>query len=314
MVVSVSITVIMMNPNIEYPYMPTGRHIKYVPHDHVFMQAAAQAREECAGDPSYPVGAVLVKDGEVVARAGNGFNRGKQVHVCPRIVLECPTGTGYDLCDLHLSEGHSEPSLMKVALEEGIDPTGCDVYMYGHWWACEPCWQALIDSGVRDLYVTEDAHDRFSRDKVYSQTMSTSLKSAYIAGPITNVENFSEQAAFYVALGDTCEAMGITARIPHRDNSMNETLSGGDPSQVYAWATGECENNDVTVAEVSVPSLGTGGELVEAHHCGKPIILMSKKGSKVSRFVLGNPAVVYHFEYDSQEDACRKLKNVLKQL
>jgi len=172
-----------MIPNIDYPYMPPDRHLKYASVDDPFMIEASRAREECAGDPLYPVGIVLVKDGRVVARAGNGFNRGPgKVHVCPRVVLECPSGTGYDLCTLHDAPGHSEPMLIEEARRLGIDPTGADAYMFGHWWACEPCWKALIDAGVRDLYVTDDAHERFSRDKVYAQTLSPSIKTVSLEG------------------------------------------------------------------------------------------------------------------------------------
>ncbi|TAL49976.1 hypothetical protein EPN81_04200 [Patescibacteria group bacterium] len=168
--------------NVEYPYMPTGRHLKYVPVDHPFMVEAARVREELAGDPSYPVGIVMVKDGKVVARAGNGFSRGRQVHVCPRIVLECPTGTGYDLCHLHDDSGHAEQMVIKQVREKGIDPAGADLYLFGHWWACEPCWKTLIDAGIHDLYVTDDAHERFSRDKVYGETLTPSIKTASLEG------------------------------------------------------------------------------------------------------------------------------------
>ncbi len=167
----------------DYPYMPNDRHLKYVPIDNPFMVEAAKARNELAGDPLYPVGIVLVKDGQVVARAGNGFNRGPgQVHVCPRVVLECPSGTGYDLCSLHDAPGHSERMVLEEAANAGIDVVGADAYMYGHWWACEPCWTALIQAGVRDLYVTDDAHERFSRDKVYGETLTPSIKTVSLEG------------------------------------------------------------------------------------------------------------------------------------
>jgi len=159
-------------PNIQYPYMPADRHLKYVPADHPFMLEAAKAREERSGDPLFPVGIVLVHDGAVVARAGNGFNKGPgEPHLCPRILAGCKTGEGYDLCHLHDAEGHAEPMLMKAAQEAGIATVGADVYMYGHWWCCEPCWKAMIDAGVRDVYVTDDAHERFSRERVYAQTL-----------------------------------------------------------------------------------------------------------------------------------------------
>lgn len=162
----------MSTPDIAYPYVPAGRAYKYVPHDHPHMQAAACARQECAGDPLFPVGIVLVHNGEVVARAGNGFNRGPgEPHVCPRLLAFSKTGEGYDLCSLHDASGHSEPMLMAAAKKAGIPTDGADAYMYGHWWACEPCWKVLIDGGVRDLYVTDDAHVRFGRDVVYRETL-----------------------------------------------------------------------------------------------------------------------------------------------
>lgn len=305
--------------------MPADRFLKYVPADHPFMLEAAKAREECAGDPLYPVGIVMVKparpddpgrsggDGVVVARAGNGFNRGPgKVHVCPRIVLDCPSGTGYELCDLHDAPGHSERMVLQAAREAHVDPVGADVYMFGHWWACEPCWTALIEAGVRDLYVVDDAHERFSRERVYGETLTPSVRSVYIAGPLTNVEEIERQRAFYELLGSVAEALGCKTCIPHRDSG--EQLSPRESRLVYEWATGEVGRADVTVAEVSVPSLGVGGELVEAYRAGKHVVLVSKKGSSVSKFVLGNPAVVYHIEYDDQEDAARQLRNVLRQL
>jgi len=169
--------------NIDYPYMPPDRHLKYVSSDHPFMLEAARARQECAGDPLYPVGIVLVKEGKVIARAGNGFNKGPgQVHVCPRIVLDVPSGTGYDLCTLHDSPGHAERMVLSEAQRLGVDPMGSDAYLYGHWWACEPCWTALLEAGVRDLYVTDDAHERFSRDRVYEKTLSPSIKTVSFEG------------------------------------------------------------------------------------------------------------------------------------
>ncbi len=148
--------------SVEYPYLPEGRAFQFVDEEHEHMQAAKLAQEECAGDPIHPVGVVLVKDGQVVARAGNGFNRGPgQVHVCPRIVQECPSGTGYELCDLHNNPGHAEPMAVAAAKEAGIDLQGADAYMYGHWWCCEPCWKSMIDAGVENVYLPHDAHKKF---------------------------------------------------------------------------------------------------------------------------------------------------------
>ena len=158
---------------IDYPFLPENRQFKFVTHDHPFMLIAELARHECSGDSLYPVGAVLVKDENVVARSGNGFNRGRgKRHVCPRVVQECSSGTGYELCSLHDSAGHAEAMLIKVAREKGIDPSGGDVYLFGHWWCCESCWKTMINAGIRDVYLVDDADERFSRDRVYNETLS----------------------------------------------------------------------------------------------------------------------------------------------
>src|SRR3989339_1067390 len=142
---------------VHYSYLPEGRMFRFVNAENVFMNEARKTREQNAGDTLYPVGCVLVQAGQVVARAGNGFNRGSQtVHVCPRVVEGCPSGTGYDLCALHDAPGHAESMLVRMAKEMRIDVHGADVYLYGHWWCCEPCWKAMIDARVRDVYLLEN--------------------------------------------------------------------------------------------------------------------------------------------------------------
>lgn len=304
-----------MKPDVEYPYMPADRHLKYVPADHEYMLAAKKAREEQAGDPTYPVGIVLVKDGQIVVSAGNGYNKGPQQHICRRIVMDPPSGTGYDLCDLHDAPGHSEQMAVKVAEEQGIDLEGADAYMYGHWWACEPCWNALIDAGVQDLYVTDDAHERFHRDRVYGETMQPNIKTVYISGGLTNLpeENKNRHKQYYEELGAAAEELGIQAYIPllHSDPERNPEI---DVREVFDMDCQKIMDFDVVVSDLTYPSLGTGGELMLAHFAKKPLVVLSKKGTRVSRFALGNPAVVYHIEYDDYAEACKKLKNVLKQL
>lgn len=300
----------------DYPYMPSDRHLKYVPHDNPFMLVAAKARAEQSGDPLYPVGIAIVRDGQVLVIAGNGFSRGAgTVHICPRIVLECPSGTGYDLCTLHDAPGHAEQMAVKTATEQGIDLTGADAYMYGHWWACEPCWTALINAGIRDLYVTDDAHERFSRENVFAETLKPSVQSSYISGPMTTMpeEEHVPMRKLYESLADSCLEVGIKPYVPHMhcDPRSNDCRTS---QQVWQIDVDQVHASDVLVADVTYTSLGVGGELAYAQMAGKPIVLLSKKGSTVSRFALGNPAVVYHIEYNDHPSACRMLKNVLRQL
>lgn len=303
-------------PDINYPYMPEGRCLKYAPADSPFMVEAARAREECAGDPQYPVGCALVRDGVVLAVAGNGFNKGPGlVHICPRLVLECPSGTGYDLCTLHDAPGHAEHMVLDAALKAGIDPKGADVYMYGHWWACEPCWKAMIEAGIRDVYVTDDAHVRFSRDNVFAETMKPSIRSVYISGALTNLPEPAKDAhkAYYESLARAAEELGLSAYVPHL-HSDPERHPDMNIHDVFDLDYRKISEIDAMVSDLTYPSLGTGGELMIAYQSKQPLVILSKKGVQVSRFALGNPAVVYHIKYDTYADACRMLRNVLKQL
>ena len=174
---------------------------KYVPVDHVHMIAASLARKECAGDSIYPIGVVLVKDDVIVARAGNGFNRGSAVkHVCPRVVLECPSLTGYELCSLHGAPGHAEKMLINIAMEQGIDPAGCDVYMCGHWWCCDSCWKAMVDAKINHVYIVDDAQDRFSRNNVFAETLS---------GNRTDVRVEQQENEYHVYVPESTEPVFI---------------------------------------------------------------------------------------------------------
>jgi len=205
--------------------------------------------------------------------------------------------------------------VLKAAHDVGADPAGADLYMYGHWWACEPCWKVLIDAGVRDVYLVENAHEVFARDKVYAEQLQPSVKSVYISGGLTNLPEAERDSKkkFYEELAQASEEVGCRAYIPHlhSDPMRHPELSA---RVVFDHDTGRVDEYDVTVAEVTHPSLGTGGEIVAAHQLGKPIVLVSKKGASVSRFALGNPSVVYHIEYEDTVKACHQLKNVLKQL
>jgi deoxycytidylate deaminase len=301
---------------IKYPYIPSGRMFRFVDVSHPMMAVAKQARQECAGDSLYPVGATLARDGHVLARAGNGYNRGAgTVHVCPRVVLECPSGIGYDLCHLHDAPGHAEPMLIAAAKEQGIDTASADVYLYGHWWCCEPCWNMMNEHGIRDVYLLQNAHIEFARDRVYAQTLQSHAKQAYIAGAYTNNGDLEQEKPLHQLLGRACEELGCRAIIPFRDNPENDkSQPERDVVKVYQWTEDRLRECDVLIAEVSHPSLGAGGELALAKMMGKPIVLISKKGSLISNFARGNPAVVYHIEYETPEQACRMFKNVLKQL
>lgn len=301
--------------NVEYPYLPEGKEFLFVPLDDVFLQEAKKAQEELAGDTLFPVGVAIVKNGKVIGRGGNGFScGGKEKHICPRIVLECKSGEGYDLCSLHDAEGHAEPMALQNAIENGENVEGADVYMYGHWWACEPCWKKMIDAGIERVFLLQDAHIVFSRDAVFAKTLKPRVKTAYIAGALTALPEEIAQShrQFYVDLGSACGENGIEAYIPHIQTDPIEHPA--TPEIIYEKGSTLPALHDVLLADVTYPSLGTGCEIAFASVANKPIVLLSHNSSNVTKFLLGNPHVVYHVKYETYAEGVKKAMQVLKQL
>src|SRR3989344_3972335 len=129
---------------IVYPYIPEGKNIKYVGAQDRFMRAAETACRELSTDRMHPTGAVLVKDGEVIARAANqsalknktllGLHRRGW---CVRKLFKIPSGQKYWLCPgCASSRNHSETLVVKAARKKGVDTEGADLYLWGHWWCC----------------------------------------------------------------------------------------------------------------------------------------------------------------------------------
>jgi deoxycytidylate deaminase len=143
--------------NIPYPYLPEGREIKFVAIDDQFMIEAIKMHDQ-SGCTDHPTGGVVVLNGKVI---GRGTNAGKKVDICPR--KDFPTGVGYNLCkEVCLQIGHSEATAIKDAIDNGYDPKGGDVYMYGHWWCCKNCWDAMIGAGIKNVYLVQDAFKKFN--------------------------------------------------------------------------------------------------------------------------------------------------------
>ena len=47
------------------------------------------------------------------------------------------------------------------------NPSGADLYLFGHWWCCETCWNYMIKHKIKNVYLLNNAHNIFNRDKRY---------------------------------------------------------------------------------------------------------------------------------------------------
>jgi|SRR3989344_2625000 len=147
---------------IEYPYLPEGREIKNVPADDRYMDEAREFARHNSKDFTQQTGSVIVKNGAIIGRGANGSNYHKK-HECERVKRGIPTGEGYELCEGCHPKNHSEPRAIEDAKKNGNDTSGADLYLWGHWWLCEPCWNAIIAAGIKDVYVIEKSYELYNK-------------------------------------------------------------------------------------------------------------------------------------------------------
>lgn len=162
----------LMKDLIVYPYLPKGRTIKIVGESNQFMKAALDIRKK-SKDKLIPIGIVAVNDNKIVGEEVNkpGYESELLINwhkkwMCIRRWFKAKTGTKYWLCPgCAGSDNHAESRLIKKMRKEGRSDLlkSSDVYMAGHWWCCKPCWDKMIESGVRDVYVLEGAKDKFDK-------------------------------------------------------------------------------------------------------------------------------------------------------
>ncbi|TSC84609.1 MAG: hypothetical protein G01um101417_140 [Parcubacteria group bacterium Gr01-1014_17] len=146
---------------IQYPYLPEGRTVEYVSADNQFMRAAHEYALAHSLDDFQKTGSVVVKNGRIIGQGANG-NRYHQEHGCERVRQRIPTGERYDLCEGCNPKNHSEPKALEDAISHGEDTRGADLYLYGHWWCCKPCWDAMLAAGIKNVYLLEGSEKLFN--------------------------------------------------------------------------------------------------------------------------------------------------------
>jgi dTMP kinase len=135
------------------------------------MIEAKRIRDEWSTDGLVPTGAVIVKNGKIIGRAANqsalknwklrDFHKNT---FCIRRALKVPTGTRYWMCPGCASHRHhAESRSIKDAEKRHGSVKGADLYLYGHWWCCKPCWDAMIQAGIRNVYLAEGSAEQFKR-------------------------------------------------------------------------------------------------------------------------------------------------------
>ncbi len=156
---------------MQYPYLPEGRTILYVPEDNKYMSAAREVAESKSTDRNVPTGAVIVDEGgEILVREANQsalknkFLLDTHKTWCIRKLFKIPSGQKYWLCPGCAShKNHGEYGAV-VALQKKFSNkigSNLDLYLWGHWWCCKPCWDKMIEAGIKNVYLEEGVEKRF---------------------------------------------------------------------------------------------------------------------------------------------------------
>jgi deoxycytidylate deaminase len=146
---------------IRHPYLSKNFTIEYANNE--FLAIAKNVWEHDALERVHPTATVLVVNGNVIGKAGNGLTL-HTLETCERKKLNMPTGQGYHLCNgNHLPENHSEPKAIRNAIANGNQSLLRDAtaYLYGHWWSCIDCSNALEKAEIKHLVVSKDWTRRF---------------------------------------------------------------------------------------------------------------------------------------------------------
>ncbi len=149
---------------INYPYLPKGESIDYVDAQNKFMSAAKDYAKAHSLDKSIPTGSVIVLNGKIIGRGANGSDYHEK-YGCERVRRGIPTGERYDLCEGCHPKNHSEPRAIENALKNYSlkDLKDAALYLWGHWWTCEPCWNAIKAAGIKKVYLMEDSHELYNK-------------------------------------------------------------------------------------------------------------------------------------------------------
>lgn len=153
-----------------YPYMPDGKNFEYVSLDHKFMKEAFLFSHKNSTDRYQPTGAVLVTNNEIIGYGANTslvknewFLNKHQNGLCARKIFKVPTGKFYGLCPGCVGfKNHAEQSAIRDAQKRGFKTSGTEMYLWGHWWCCKPCWDKIIEAEIEKVFLLENSEVFFN--------------------------------------------------------------------------------------------------------------------------------------------------------
>lgn len=135
----------------------------------------------------------------------------------------------------------------------------------------------------------------------------------YVATALTGLEGAKRDAVHFAAnlIADTAKEFDVYVYQPRRftDPLLHEKVT---PEAVYLQDRRRVLSADVVFLLLNEPSFGVGQELEIAAGFGKPVILVSRVGIRVSRMVRGSFGnLVGEIEYSTPEELVRQVRKLL---
>jgi hypothetical protein len=143
------------------------------------------------------------------------------------------------------------------------------------------------------------------------------MKLVYIAGALTDMPTAdrAKLRAFYEQIAGACHQFGLEPYAPHQ-HSDPELFARLSPEQVNRIDRLAVTQSYLVVAYVGLAATGVGIELEMAYHANKPVVLLYEQAKleahRISRLVLGNPAVAHHIAFTTYADAAEQLRDYIK--
>ncbi|MEM4247127.1 MAG: deaminase [Candidatus Woesearchaeota archaeon] len=150
-----------MADKIANPYIPEGRTLLYIPANHELMKKLENYARIMSLDKEHPTASFVVRDGEIIGRGANGSEYHEK-HGCKRKSPNTPTGQGYESCEGCHPKNHSEQKAIRHAKEAGHDTENADIYLWGDWRVCKPCWGSILEAKISKVYLMEGSEYLFN--------------------------------------------------------------------------------------------------------------------------------------------------------
>ncbi len=150
----------------ELPYLPLGWEVHYVAEDNPWMKEACLSAGTLSTDANHPTGAVIVQNDEIIGRGANAsvfHDRIGCVRQMLRNFIPVPSGKMYWTCRGCSPRFHAEQNAIRDAKKKGHQTKGADLYLWGHWWCCESCWEKILDANIERVFLAKDAKEKFGK-------------------------------------------------------------------------------------------------------------------------------------------------------